>query len=354
MTEGEGDSRERDGIAGAGEFGRPTVGEAADDGSASAVGEAPGAGDAGDLGTGSGGELPGDEEAAPRNPFAELRARWAILWVIGGLFGLGLIAMGVSRALGIDADSPGMELIAGSFAFYGAFGLWILWAFRYHGIGLRGFFGSLPERIVRRGLPSFGLRLLGLLAVAMAFSFGAGMVFLYLVSIASPDLVGVVLETGIEPPGSGVGGWLALAAVTVIAAPLFEEAFFRGMLVNRWGTKWSLGTGAVVSSLAFGILHPVNPVGIVMVGLVMALLYIQTRNLLVPILFHAVNNLIPTLFFLFMDGEEPFDLATEIQALQDEVWWGVGLLAVSLPILAVFIRRAWPRRGEAIPYSHPE
>ncbi len=320
------------------------------------TGDSMAAGEAGAKSMGTNG-APGEESAAdptaaPRSPFADLRARWSIPWVIGGAIVLGLVATVVTQAFGLQADDTAAALFSGSFAFYGATGLWLLWACRRHGIRLHGFFGQLPESAAERGLGSLALRVFGLLAVALAFSLGSGMVFLCLISLLAPDLLPFVLEGALQPPGEGLARWLGFPVVVVIAAPVFEEAFFRGMLVNRWGTKWSLGTAVVVSSLAFGILH-VNPVGIGMVGVVMALLYIQTRNLLVPILFHAANNLFATLTFFVEDDAGPFDVAAEIQALQDEVWWGVGLMAISLPFLVRYIRRAWPKRDAAIPYRGP-
>ncbi len=308
----------------------------------------------GELLAGVGGEEP--RNPAPRadpgaaNPFATLRVRWSIPWLVGAGSVLAALAFGVTLALGIDPEDTSARLFISGAGLYGGLLVWVLVAFRRHGVAFGGLFRPLAKTIAGRR-SAFGFRLLGLLAVTMSFSLSSGMVFLYLVSVLSPDLLRFLLEGGLQPPGEGAAGWLGFAAMTVVAAPLCEELFFRGVLVNRWGTKWGLGSAVIVSSLIFGVLHA-NPIGIGMVGVVVALLYIQTHNLLVPILFHAANNLIPTLAFLFMDDSaEPFDLAAEIQALQDGVGWGAGLLALSLPFLILYMRRAWPQRGATIPYS---
>ena len=101
---------------------------------------------------------------------------------------------------------------------------------------------------------------------------------------------------------------VAVAVGAVVLAPAIEELLFRGVLLNCWAAKWSVGTAVVASSIAFGILHG-NPVGITVAGLVMAVLYLRTGTLLVPIAFHAANNFIATIPEFMMGPPEPVDVA---------------------------------------------
>lgn len=83
----------------------------------------------------------------------------------------------------------------------------------------------------------------------------------------------------------------------ILAAAAFEEVLFRGV-VFRIGEEW-LGThpALALSALFFGLAHlgsdVVSGLGIVsaaMGGLILALLFVLTRRLWLPIVFHAVWN----------------------------------------------------------------
>ena len=109
-------------------------------------------------------------------------------------------------------------------------------------------------------------------------------------------------------------------------------------------------TAVVASSVAFGILHA-NPVGIGIVGLVAALLYLRSGTLIVPIVFHGANNLIATVAESMSDVSVPLDMAAEVQAARDDVAIGVILVGFTLPVLVWYIRRGWPAPETAIPYA---
>jgi acetylornithine deacetylase/succinyl-diaminopimelate desuccinylase-like protein len=87
------------------------------------------------------------------------------------------------------------------------------------------------------------------------------------------------------------------------------------------------------------------------VGIVAALLYLRTRTLIVPIVFHAANNLLATLAGYFLETEGALDVAAEIQEIRDWGVAGIGLFAVTLPVLIWYIRRNWPGREEELPYG---
>lgn len=93
--------------------------------------------------------------------------------------------------------------------------------------------------------------------------------------------------------------WLS-CLYSLVIAPLFEELFFRKFLLDRLGF---LGDTAAIllSGIAFGLFH-----GNVeqfcyaaLLGMLLALLYLKTGNLLYPVLTHAIVNffggILPTL-----------------------------------------------------------
>ena len=136
--------------------------------------------------------------------------------------------------------------------------------------------------------------------------------------------------------------------VTVIFAPLTEEFIFRGILLQRWSVKWGLPTGIIASAILFGALHVSNPIGLTMFGLMMALLYVRTHSLWVPILAHGLNNLLSVLPALLLPAAKSATL--DLQEFQQTWWVGLLFLAISAPMLGPFIYRNWPKLGDPPPY----
>ncbi len=85
-----------------------------------------------------------------------------------------------------------------------------------------------------------------------------------------------------------------LFLVAAVFAPLFEEVFFRGVLLNalwaRTGNRWA---GIVVSALVFSVLHPqlyLGWIAVFVIGLMLGGLFVERRSLLPCIWMHALNN----------------------------------------------------------------
>lgn len=282
------------------------------------------------------------------NPFENLRSRTLVPLVILAAVVLVAVFYVVAVLTPLNERDPQVFEVLVQFALYGAVASSILWVCARWDIGLRRLVGTWPRGYDRRAW----LHLASLLAVTMAFSYGSALVWLHLLSILNPGLLEFLVE-GLSPALDPTPGYqLAMAVIIVVLAPILEETLFRGILINRWGVRWGVPTAVIASSIAFGILHA-NPVGIGMAGLVMALLYLRTRTLIVPVVFHAANNLVPTLAEL-VDPSGPLDVAAEIQAIRDDVFIGVALVAVSLPILAGYVRRHWPPRDAPLPYMDAE
>ena len=84
---------------------------------------------------------------------------------------------------------------------------------------------------------------------------------------------------------------LLFGTLVVIAAPIFEEFIFRGLIFG--GLRRSLGPGAatLASAAIFAIVHP--PAAVVPVfclGVCAAVVYERTRVLAAPMIVHAVYN----------------------------------------------------------------
>ena len=225
---------------------------------------------------------------------------------------------------------------------YAALVAWLAWQVWRRRVSLRRLVGSLPEG-------HDWLLTTGIVAAAVVFSFGSAMLISSLLSY---------VESGWAESFVGGDDWLNerpvvfLLAVALVVAPVIEEVLFRGVMLHRLAVKWGLGPAIVVSSVLFGLLH-VNFVGVGVLGVVMALLYVRTQTLIVPIACHVLNNAVAvSLVILAMltnaPGEEQAAL-TSAQA-REGIIVGSALLLLSVPVLAYFVYTSWPRAGARLPY----
>ncbi|MDP7992024.1 type II CAAX endopeptidase family protein [Bacillus sp. MHSD_36] len=101
----------------------------------------------------------------------------------------------------------------------------------------------------------------------------------------------------IEPTKSEI---IVYVVVLTIFAPIWEELVFRGMLFMKLSQRFSTLSSAVISAFIFTLGHPLT-VGSVLyilgIGICLAYTYKKTKNLLVPIGIHVLNNV----FFILVN-----------------------------------------------------
>lgn len=148
-----------------------------------------------------------------------------------------------------------------------------------------GFEGSSVARALGRG--------------ALVYLMLLPLIFLVLVPIGALfDRLGIRTQSHpiVEHLSAATGSPAALAVwllVAAVAAPLLEEAVFRGALQralrHRFGGRWAI----VISSVAFAVIHPQVGLGLVavlVIGLVLALVREHERSLWPSVVVHALNN----------------------------------------------------------------
>lgn len=87
----------------------------------------------------------------------------------------------------------------------------------------------------------------------------------------------------------------------VIVAPLTEELLFRGLVFTRVSRAFGVYFGMVASSLIFGFMHgtAIWFIYTALFGLVITFVFVRSRSLVYPILFHLSFNLTS---FIFSDS----------------------------------------------------
>ena len=197
------------------------------------------------------------------------------------------------------------------------------------------------------------LRLTWLVPLIIIFSISCSIILFYLLSLTAPSFLEQLLRSVADTPSVDNSNSFASNLLVIITfclvAPVTEEFLFRGIILQRWATKRGICTGLISSSLLFGFVHP-NPIGLSLAGMIWGVLYIKTRSLVVPIAFHALNNIVAVLPQLLPADSSNSKSTLTIQNLQSFWWIGVVMMVFSLPLLLRFVWKNWPNKNTIIPY----
>ncbi|MBU3187392.1 CPBP family intramembrane glutamic endopeptidase [Clostridium estertheticum] len=112
---------------------------------------------------------------------------------------------------------------------------------------------------------------------------------LYILNIGLYIGVGLILLVGTHATAKGPTLIYLISGVTT--APIIEELFFRGLLLNKLKFKTGIRFAILISATIFAILHfDLNFIGRFFMGVLSALLYIETKNIVNCIIFHMLCN----------------------------------------------------------------
>jgi membrane protease YdiL (CAAX protease family) len=92
----------------------------------------------------------------------------------------------------------------------------------------------------------------------------------------------------------------------IVAAPILEEFFFRGVILNGLLKNYSPQKAIIVSAAIFGIAHfnPWQAIPAFLGGLIMGWMYWKTNSIIPGMILHFVNNLFSTLLGMaFKDAD---------------------------------------------------
>jgi ABC-2 type transport system permease protein len=109
----------------------------------------------------------------------------------------------------------------------------------------------------------------------------------YLYALRCLDLLQDVMRESVQ--GLSATIWIPLLAV--IAAPIFEEFIFRGLIFGGLRRSLDAVPAIVASAAVFAIVHPpVSMIPVFGLGLCAALAYDRTKMLLAPMIAHGIYN----------------------------------------------------------------
>jgi ABC-2 type transport system permease protein len=114
-------------------------------------------------------------------------------------------------------------------------------------------------------------------------------------SLAGVAYIVVVSRWHLLPSGTTAlpdrRAFFVLATIAVLAAPVFEEFIFRGLIFGGLRRSLSVGPATLASAAIFAIIHPPYAViPVFVMGTCAAVIYERTRVLAAPMLVHAIYN----------------------------------------------------------------
>ena len=113
----------------------------------------------------------------------------------------------------------------------------------------------------------------------------AGVVYLF--GLDALDLLESAMAEG--RPTVSLGLWMLPLAL--VAAPVFEEFIFRGLVFGGLRRSFGLWPATLASAAIFAIVHPAfSMVPVFILGACAALAYERSRSLLAPMIVHAIYN----------------------------------------------------------------
>jgi membrane protease YdiL (CAAX protease family) len=284
--------------------------------------------------------------ATSENPFLALKARLVLLIFLAISLTMALVfsILGALELMPLQGGDPILAPILYSLVFSGLC-LSIVAAARRSPIHLAALFGPWPRQLA-------WVQLLWLVVGVFLFSQGAFQVSYLGLSLVAPGWVEATLHQSLllspdQVTAPGLYNGLVLFSVVVVA-PITEEFIFRGVLLHRWGVKWGIRPAIVMTSILFGMLHS-NLVGLFVFGVVMALLYLSTRSLLVPMVAHALNNAIAS-GIDFLTAQPTANTLTTLAEFRANWWLGLVCLLVSAPWVLRYVAYHWPDAQTPLPY----
>jgi len=132
----------------------------------------------------------------------------------------------------------------------------------------------------------------------------------------------------------------------VIFAPVLEELIFRGIVLEGFLKNYSPVKAILLTNVLFGLAH-LNPwqfVGAFLMGILISWVYYKTRNLVLPVLMHLLNNLLSFLFLYLSDVSFAEATLRDFFASPGIYYTLVGISAFLLILFFSFSSRLFPVR----------
>lgn len=196
-----------------------------------------------------------------------------------------------------------------------------------------------------------------ILTTVFTYAFSTGFVFLslYVLSFILPHYVEYYINNNNI---TNIWELIFTGFSVMLLAPVTEEFLFRGIILQKWAIKWGVKAGILTSSFLFAIVHfRFDIINLSLMGIILSILYLKTRNLLAPTFCHFFYNtfyMIFTTINYFSKSEIERIAFISLQEYQNSVQPLLGqlvfLISISAPFLIYFVYKNFPKNDAIIPY----
>ena len=239
---------------------------------------------------------------------------------------MGLVYLFTGDIGSVEAESG--EILLQSLAFLPI--LWFLSLVFNKKLMLRDFFN-------RRTTPFTVTQYFSVILLIFTVSIGLEGLVSFVLTWLSPTYVESVVAEPILDGGTAQRN-LVTIILAVLIGPLMEEIVFRGLIFQRLAIRFGLSSAILTSSIIFGLLHFESFLGAAVFGMFMCFLFYHTKNLLIPVLVHILNNVVAVIIDVVLRNDDTFGLETYRSA---NLIFMIGL--VGLPLMYVFFKHNWPK-----------
>lgn len=129
---------------------------------------------------------------------------------------------------------------------------------------------------------------------------------------------------------------------TVIIAPLVEEMFFRGYLLNKLSERYKVGTALIISTVTFSLVHLQRFWSVILLGVFLSVIYVKTKSLLISIICHSTNNAFVCIMGFCLSNND----------FEKLLPYGSIVLMISVPLIIYCLYRIWPSSDDVSPYQY--
>lgn len=145
--------------------------------------------------------------------------------------------------------------------------------------------------------------------------------------------------------------YVTTVVYAIVVAPIFEELVFRGavlMNLRRFGDRFAIIAAALLFALMHGNLQ--QAVHTFLIGLILGYVCVKTNSLRVPIILHALNNLVVMVLYDYLLVHASLIVTTIANVIMT-----TSIFIAALLLVIVFYRLRWLPRDRRLlggsPYS---
>lgn len=188
------------------------------------------------------------------------------------------------------------------------------------------------------------------------FAWGMNSLTFYGLSFVVPKYVENQIN---QENATTIVGWFCFAIGALFFAPLMEELICRGILLQKLAIEKNIIKGLMISAIAFALMHfRCDVIPLFVMGIILSLLYLKTKQLAMPILCHFLYNLMACVtniydqYFSGVDSSVKITVTEYQQQFLDTWELSILFIALSAPYLTYFIYKNFPRNYDLqrLPY----